>query len=104
MSHPHERRPAGCRDGVGSPSTGPDPMTLDVPDDDPIDLQAIYETSVAELDPQWLERYGEASWYAAITLFGLFSAPADYRPEDIPEEFRWPGPSRQAVANPEEPS
>lgn len=104
MSHPHERRPAGCRDGVGALSTGPDPLMLDVPDDEPIDLQAMYETSVAGLDPQWLERYGEASWYAAITLFGLFPVPADYRPEDIPEEYRWPGPSRQGVANPEEPS
>lgn len=95
MPQPRKRRPADRRDGVRSSITGPDPMALDRLEDEAIDLRAVYDESVTEVDPDWLERYGEADWYAAITLFGLFHVPDDYRPEDIPEEYRWPGPSRR---------
>jgi len=91
MTSKQPRRPRRRADAT-APQTTPDLRQDD--DDVEIDLDAIYEESLDELDEDWLDRYGEASWYAAITLFGLFTVGDDTPLEDIPEEYRWRGTSR----------
>lgn len=90
MSKPRPRRPASRIDHAPVIDRWLDPSL-----GDPIDLDAIYEESLQELDPAWLDRYGEESWYAAITVFGLFTITPDTRLDDIPEEYRWRGTSRR---------
>jgi hypothetical protein len=81
------RRPIDRRDGPCSSITGPHDLAHDPTLEEPIDLATIYEESTHEVDPEWLARFGEADWYAAITLFGLWHVKAKDLPEDIPEEY-----------------
>lgn len=90
MPKPRSRRPVGRFDDAPAPD-----LWLEEELDDPVDLDAVYEESLLEVDPEWLDRYGEADWYAAITLFGLFTVTPETRLEDIPEEYRWRGTSRR---------
>ena len=91
MTSNQPRRPRRRTDGTAPPvATG---LTAEDQAVD-IDFDAIHDESVTEVDADWLDRYGEADWYAAITLFGLFSVGDDTRLEDIPEEYRWRGKSR----------
>ena len=60
-----------------------------------IDFDAIQREAATEISAEWLDRYGEENWYAAITLFGLFSVGDDTPLEEIPEEYRWKGMSRR---------
>lgn len=62
-------------------------------DDIDPDLAAIYDQVAKGADPAWLARYDEASWYAAIMLFGLYPVDTDNL-DDVPEEYRWPGTRR----------
>ena len=39
--------------------------------DDTEDLAALRAEIEAELDPAWVARYGEASWRAALVVFGM---------------------------------
>jgi hypothetical protein len=96
---PDTRRPAGRSAGVRSSFTGPNDG-LDPLLGDEIELDVIYREPLQTCDPAWLDRYGEASWYAAITLFRLWTVDMDGHLEDIPEEYRWRGKSRRWPADP----
>jgi hypothetical protein len=91
---------------VRSSITGPNDLAHDPTLEEPIDLATIYEESTHEVDPEWLARFGEADWYAAITLFGLWHEgrrPPGGVPLARPEPPRGaPSRGRAVVTTPEE--